>query len=803
MTDFVPEFFPVEADYQAFVEDASTDSDYDMEAVPVSGNVLFTPEIKAGDVVAATSASPRPIGFVPATISAVIHEGRLKLRSADDSGASGGPGFVPVKLLCDSPGLGLSAPLQYKVTFSNITFASGRRGSITGFNFVAPSSGDVTINLISVGRVPSQSGVGIVRLAPTGVRVDGEDIVFTAGGVDIDDPIPASIFVGASGASGASGGTGGPGATGSTGPVGATGPTGSTGASGVPGGVTSLNGSTGAITGVMTVTGAQTPQNKTFTDPSNTWPAFIKRSIDTVTAPRVLGASGAVDCVTLVDMRGDIAVLRLDGASGSTTITDSSPVASNWTAVGNTQISTAQSKWGGSSIYFDGTGDYIAPSANHNQFSFGTGDFTIEFWARPTGALNVARGWVSWHAEGVNAPQYLSIESKADGNIAVYTNNYKITGTVPLTTNTWYHIALCRSGGNTRLFVDGVQAGSTLTADTQSYVCPGAGRPRFGASGYYENAAGNNFIGFMDDIRITKGYGRYAANFTPPTGPVGDEITEPAATAVGTVALLHGNGASGSVVMTDSGCLLSNWAVTGDTKISTAQSKYGGSSIYLDGVGDRLTATADASHFGWGAGDFTIELWARLSSVTGAIVLFDGRPASTNGAYSTIHHDGCLQYMVSSTNRIVGPTLSVDTWYHIAVCRSGTSTKLFVDGTQVGSTWTDTTTYVASQPRVGASSYGGGAVTGHLQDIRLSRIARYTSGFTPPAALLPDVPVLRLPGASGHTIQHTIKTVGLLTSLLAPPTGQVIDGASGPVSIAADVTKKYIPDPAGTGWRSI
>lgn len=763
MTD--PAYAFAIGDYVPIVADPASDSDAKPQQGSISATVTLTPILQSGDVILATGASPRPKGFIPVPIVGRIDtDGIVKLRVDPDEGSTHGYPYQPIMILCDTPLLELDGPLFYRVTFSNVIFG-GKPGKINSFEFQAPTVDGAVVNLITVGRVPGQPAPGITR-GP----------------------------VGASGASGASG---------ATGPVGATGPTGATGASGVPGGVTSLNGSTGAITGVMTVTGAQTPQNKTFTDPSNTWPAFIKRSIDTVTAPRVLGASGAVDCVTLVDMRGDIAVLRLDGASGSTTITDSSPVASNWTAVGNAAISTAQSKWGGSSIYFDGTGDYITPSANNLQFSFGTGhDFTIEFWARPTGALTVVRDWISWNAEGVNAPQYLSIVSKADGNIAVYTNNYKITGTVPLTTNTWYHIALCRSGGNTRLFVDGVQAGSTLTADTQSYVCPGAGRPRFGAGGYYENAAGNNFIGFMDDIRITKGYGRYAANFTPPTGPVADEITEPAATAVGTVALLHGNGASGSVVMTDSGCLLSNWTANGNAQISTDQSRFGGSSIYFNGAfGSYLASTAPSANFTFGTSDFCIEAFVRPTASAAAVkYLVDFRV--TNGAYPCLLLDSSnvLLYNVNSATRITGTTLSDDTWYHIAVTRSGTSTKLWVDGIQRGSTYTDSTDYLNPSPQ----PYVGQSFKGWVEELRIKKgAAVYTSGFTPPTNPHPDAPALRLPDASGHTIQHTLKNVAVPAFLLAPPTGQTIDGATGVVSIPADTTKRYVPDPAGTGWRSI
>jgi hypothetical protein len=66
-------------------------------------------------------------------------------------------------------------------------------------------------------------------------------------------------------------------------------------------------------------------------------------------------------------------------ANGSTTITDSSSNAVSVIPYGNTAISTAQSKFGGSSIYFDGTGDYALPAAGAG-FTFGLDAFTIETW---------------------------------------------------------------------------------------------------------------------------------------------------------------------------------------------------------------------------------------------------------------------------------------------------------------------------------------------------------------------------------------------------------------------------------------
>ena len=76
-------------------------------------------------------------------------------------------------------------------------------------------------------------------------------------------------------------------------------------------------------------------------------------------------------------------LLHGNGINGSTTITDNSPSPKTVTAVGNAQISTAQSKFGGGSIAFDGTGDYLT-TPNNSDYQFGTSDFTVECWINTT-----------------------------------------------------------------------------------------------------------------------------------------------------------------------------------------------------------------------------------------------------------------------------------------------------------------------------------------------------------------------------------------------------------------------------------
>lgn len=196
-----PSYFTIVADYKAFIEDAASDSDYDPQVVPISATVTFTPLIPSGDVVLATNASPRPTGFIPAPVVAIIDpaDGRLKLRTAQDAGASGGYGFAPVRLLCSTFGtnndlLELDGPLFYRAAFTEVVLPNGRRGSITGFDFEAPNSADTVLNLITVSRQPGTSPAGITKIAPGAVRtVDTNFLQFSFGGVDIPEPVEITL----------------------------------------------------------------------------------------------------------------------------------------------------------------------------------------------------------------------------------------------------------------------------------------------------------------------------------------------------------------------------------------------------------------------------------------------------------------------------------------------------------------------------------------------------------------------------------------------------------------------------------
>lgn len=181
--------------------------------------------------------------------------------------------------------------------------------------------------------------------------------------------------------------------------------------------------------------------------------------------------------------------------------------------------------------------------------------------------------------------------------------------------------------------------------------------------------------------------------------------------------------------------------------ISTAQSKLGGASAYFDGTGDILAVTP-LTDFAFGTGDFSIEMFIRLSSFTGAN-FFDMRPNSTsNGAYPLIYcTPSTIRFFVSSADKITSGTLSTNTWYHLAVGRTGTNTKMFIDGVQAGSTFTsDTTNYAAGSVTFGGSSNNAGNFTGYFDEIRIYKgYNPYPSAFTAPTAEFSDA----LPIVSG------------------------------------------------------
>lgn len=200
---------------------------------------------------------------------------------------------------------------------------------------------------------------------------------------------------------------------------------------------------------------------------------------------------------------------------------------------------------------------------------------------------------------------------------------------------------------------------------------------------------------------------------------------------------LHFDGADGSTTFTD--VKGHTWTTFG-CAIDTAQSKFGGASVEGTSASNYLESTS--GDYTPGTTDWTIEFFHRPANVTGFRGLFDMRPNGTGtGVYITIYHNGAdLFFFVNGANRITATgAMTLNTWKHIAVCKASGTTRMFLDGTQVGSSYADSNNYLNNRIRLmnfGDTTTGG--VVGHMDDMRYGGDAKYTSNFTAPTLPFSD-----------------------------------------------------------------
>ena len=385
----------------------------------------------------------------------------------------------------------------------------------------------------------------------------------------------------------------------------------------------------------------------------------------------------------------------------------------------------------GGSGYFDGSGDYLSfPSSSG--FAFGTGDFTVEGWVYMTAVQSVADGIFQ---QGTSAPPLATTTNTvAFGTVSsgqvwqIYANGTNTNSSATWVLNTWYHFAVVRSSGTTKLYINGVSVISI--ADTTNYT-----------GTYFEIGAIYNttytHIGYISDVRVVKGTAVYTTTFTPPTAPL-TAITNTQLLTSFTNAAIYDN------------AMMNDLETVGNAMVSTSVKKYGAGSLAFDGTGDWLSVP-DSQNFNFGSGNFTIEFWIYLNSVSGTIGILGKRTNEANYApFIMIVTSSALKVYMSingslwAVNGLSTSTLSTSTWYNIAVTRSGSTVYMFLNGTSVGSTGTLSGALMTntSPLYIGADSgspSGSSTLNGYIDDLRVTKgVARYTANFTPPTSQLPD-----------------------------------------------------------------
>lgn len=203
----------------------------------------------------------------------------------------------------------------------------------------------------------------------------------------------------------------------------------------------------------------------------------------------------------------DVALrLTFDGVNEQTDIEDFSDNDLTITCVGDAELTTTQKAFGTASVNFGGAGSVEVTSLP----ALGTGDFKIAFRIRPTvgSATQVLFDGRPSGTEGLYPTIYINSANK----LIFYTDSGdRITGATNVATNTQQHVELSRSSGTTRLFLDGVEQGSSYS-DSNDYLSV-TDRPVLGVDG----SGAGHFTGQIDDLIIDIGNPGETANFTPPT----------------------------------------------------------------------------------------------------------------------------------------------------------------------------------------------------------------------------------------------------------------------------------------------
>jgi hypothetical protein len=212
-------------------------------------------------------------------------------------------------------------------------------------------------------------------------------------------------------------------------------------------------------------------------------------------------------------------LLPFNGDVGATTFTDYSILRKAVSRLGDSIHSDANSILYDTSLYLDGTGDYLTVS--NSGFNFHSSDYTVDFWVYypvvPVGKTILSSSWTSG-----GIPLYVrhaSTLSGTTGSNLVFgyyngSNHYGIVTSFIPVTERWYHIAITRNGSSVLVFVDGALIG-TFTISV-AVVIASSTQFRIGTNWTAASPTGF-FNGYLQDLRVTSGATRYTEPFTPPT----------------------------------------------------------------------------------------------------------------------------------------------------------------------------------------------------------------------------------------------------------------------------------------------
>jgi len=431
---------------------------------------------------------------------------------------------------------------------------------------------------------------------------------------------------------------------------------------------------------------------------------------------------GGVDAFTTL-------LIHSDTTDGDTTFTDSSPSGHIMTVGEGTPVhKDAQSRFGATSMFWNNASRIDLPESDDFVFD---GDFTIDAWIYPiaAGALLIS------NITSANYFHSLYLSSTTLGRVYI---DSTLELSFAVTPNEWQHYALVREGDVFKAYING-----TLM-DTETII--GAGSVNLPANNVYGSAvSAQRGDGYVDELRVSKGIARWTEDFLPPTAPYPEEYDEevgPTGPDANTVLLVHGDGLNGSVDFLDSsdtGAIVTPTSAQHDDAVA----KFGDTSIELTGGGYLAVAHDDAQKSNGGA--YTIDFWVNFHS--GGDQIFAGKNQGSTpyaGWYIKINQSEQIMFINKTNDSILFSSAGKDpnVWTHIAIVCDGVDSYMYVDGILESTALGETITDYSAPLCIGrmATNFASDPSNAHIEEFRLSKVARWTGEFVPPREPYP-IPV--------------------------------------------------------------
>jgi len=332
------------------------------------------------------------------------------------------------------------------------------------------------------------------------------------------------------------------------------------------------------------------------------------------------------------------------------------------------------------SYFLNGTTDWFVAPANTN-FNF-SGDFTIEMWVNTSTYTpdTSFRRIFTFGPDAANNLELMFYTTVAASSVSVYANTANIiTGTISVADGNWHHVAVSRYNNAVRLYVDGVQSGSTKI-DTTVF---NAGVTNGLSIGTYNNtAAGRLSAAYLNNFRIVNGTAVYTTSaFTPPTTPL---------TNIPNTVFLMKNSVRYDQALITANSVLTGYASTNTAIISSLiPSNPRDSYTYFDGA-SYVEPSISSALLNPGSSDFTMEAWIHPLASAGSILHIN--KDTTGGTveirfYITGNQLGTIFYgNQNATNykfSTTGGTLTLSAWNHVAWTRTGNVSEAYINGTRV------------------------------------------------------------------------------------------------------------------------